>query len=186
MNKPMKFLKKEIKPLSEVKKTNKALKVLKFSFFFFIACLVLISAFTIYEFIQTHDFRSPVSFQNPVPRKEIESPVATTSALIKQVEAEGLSLEELLEKETIKKFGISNVGFINTLVEKESSFNPLAMNKTSGACGLFHAYPCEKLLKVCSDLSDYACQINWGLSYIEDRYINPTGALAFWYENGYY
>ena len=97
-----------------------------------------------------------------------------------------MSLEELLEKETIKKFGISNVGFINTLVEKESSFNPLAMNKTSGACGLFQAYPCEKLLKVCSDLSDYACQINWGLSYIEDRYINPTGALAFWYENGYY
>ena len=66
---------------------------------------------------------------------------------------------------------------------KESGLNPYAVNKSSGACGLFQALPCSKL--PCS-LSDVACQAKWGVDYIKNRYGNPANALEFHYANNWY
>ena len=33
------------------------------------------------------------------------------------------------------------------IVNRESNFNPYAVNKKSKACGLFQAYPCSKMAK---------------------------------------
>ncbi|MEK6879068.1 MAG: hypothetical protein AABY22_05640, partial [Nanoarchaeota archaeon] len=57
------------------------------------------------------------------------------------------------------------------------SFNPYAINSSSGACGLGQALPCSKMK---CDLSDTACQISWTINYIKDRYGNPTNAYRFW------
>ena len=68
----------EIKPL---KKENSKLAWLlfKFSLLFFLVCTSLYGLVTFYN---THDFRTPILFQNPVPSKHtnvIISPVATPS-----------------------------------------------------------------------------------------------------------
>lgn len=66
---------------------------------------------------------------------------------------------------------------LQKLLNNESSFNPYAINPTSGACGVFQAWPCSKLGV---PLSDVAGQAKWGCIYIKDRYGSPAQALAFW------
>lgn len=62
------------------------------------------------------------------------------------------------------------------LLCRESAFKADAVNKSSGACGLFQANPCKKM--DCA-LTDIDCQIAWGKKYIEGRYQNVTSAVAF-------
>lgn len=69
------------------------------------------------------------------------------------------------------------------LIARESSFNSQAINPSSGACGLFQAYPCEKMK---CQLSDEDCQLNWGHKYITQRYHEAESALNFHKNNGWY
>lgn len=69
------------------------------------------------------------------------------------------------------------------LYSRESSLNPGAVNKSSGACGLPQALPCSKM--ACS-LDDVDCQLAWGLSYINQRYGTPQAALNHSYMTGWY
>jgi hypothetical protein len=77
-------------------------------------------------------------------------------------------------------FGDSHIQATSSLIDGESHFNPYATNSSSGACGIFQAYPCEKLIKVCGTLDNIECQIEWGKNYIIGRYKNPTNAYNFW------
>jgi hypothetical protein len=62
------------------------------------------------------------------------------------------------------------------LVMNESSWDYLNVNKKSGACGLFQAWPCSKL----ADINNIESQIDFGLPYIAEVYGTPSQALAFW------
>lgn len=64
-----------------------------------------------------------------------------------------------------------------TLLTNESGWKTHAVNKTSGACGLFQAWPCSKLG---APLDDVGNQARWGMKYIKERYGSPTKALSFW------
>jgi hypothetical protein len=73
------------------------------------------------------------------------------------------------------------------LWNQESSWNPYAVNPSSGAYGipqaLGHGHP--------YNLGDYIAQVDWGLAYIRQRYGSPAGAWAHeqafnWYQNGGY
>lgn len=79
----------------------------------------------------------------------------------------------------LKRWGVEHLDAFENLVKRESNFNPHAKNGSSGACGMFQAHPCSKLLAVCPDM-DVDCQINWGLRYIESRYGNPSNAWKHW------
>lgn len=73
------------------------------------------------------------------------------------------------------------------LVEKESSWNPNAVNKSSGAAGLFQALPASKMASEGSDyMTNYKIQVKWGLKYIKNRYETPANAWAFWQQKGWY
>lgn len=73
------------------------------------------------------------------------------------------------------------------LVNKESSWNTNAVNKSSGACGLFQALPCSKMASEGSDYrTNYKTQIKWGLKYIKNRYGSPSKAWNFWKKKGWY
>jgi len=63
------------------------------------------------------------------------------------------------------------------LIARESSFNPGAINPTSGACGLFQSLPC---LKMKCELTDVDCQLRWGQTYVTNRYGSFKKALEFW------
>lgn len=73
------------------------------------------------------------------------------------------------------------------IVNRESSFNPYAVNKKSKACGLFQAYPCSKMAKYGKDYrTNYKVQVAWGMDYIKNRYKTPSNAWSFWQSHHWY
>jgi len=62
---------------------------------------------------------------------------------------------------------------------KESGNNPARYN-SSGCLGLGQACPASKLLAVCPDINDYACQDAWFTNYATKRYGGWEQAKAFW------
>lgn len=73
------------------------------------------------------------------------------------------------------------------IVNHESSWRPNAVNKKSGSCGLFQAYPCSKMAKYGKDYrTNYKTQMKFGFEYIKTRYQTPTKAWAFWQKNHWY
>lgn len=94
-----------------------------------------------------------------------------------------LKAKEKLLLAGIRTFGTKHVEALETIVQKESSFNYLSVNKTSGACGYFQFYPCSKMK---CELTDVDCQIEEGMKYIKKRYGNPTNALEFHINHGWY
>lgn len=67
---------------------------------------------------------------------------------------------------------------LHKLLGNESGLRPSAVNPTSGACGMFQAWPCSKMGV---SLDDVAGQAKWGMGYIKQRYGSPSKALSFWY-----
>lgn len=115
-------------------------------------------------------------FISPLPDKVYASEIIPTPTI-------NLSVREKIIVSTMETFGSEHLEEMENLVFAESSFNPGAINPTSGSCGLFQALPCEKM--DCS-LKDIDCQIKWGLSYIKARYETPTKAWKFWLNNNWY
>jgi hypothetical protein len=70
---------------------------------------------------------------------------------------------------------------------RESSWNPNAINKKSGACGIPQALPCRKMASEGKDyLTNYRTQVRWGLKYIKARYGSPSGAWSHSQSKGWY
>ena len=77
---------------------------------------------------------------------------------------------------------------LDNLWNKESGWNPMARNPSSGAFGIPQALPASKLGPA-GMAGDAAAQIAWGLRYIGQRYGSPAAAWAHsqrynWYANG--
>ena len=73
------------------------------------------------------------------------------------------------------------------IVNHESSWRPNAVNKKSGSCGLFQAYPCSKMAKYGSDYrTNWKVQMKFGFEYIKARYKTPNKAWAFWQKHHWY
>ena len=73
------------------------------------------------------------------------------------------------------------------IVNRESGWRPNAVNKKSGSCGLFQAYPCSKMAKYGKDYrTNFKTQMKFGFEYIKARYGNPRNAWAFWQKNHWY
>jgi Transglycosylase SLT domain len=74
-------------------------------------------------------------------------------------------------------FGLDQFPCLDKLFTKESHWNPLAQNKSSGAYGIPQALPGSKMAKIGADWqTNPVTQINWGLSYIKGRYGTPCAA----------
>lgn len=69
------------------------------------------------------------------------------------------------------------------LIARESSFNPGAINPTSGACGLSQSLPCSKMK---CELTDIDCQLRWIGEYVANRYGTFEKAIAWHNENNWY
>ncbi|MFE4333335.1 lytic transglycosylase domain-containing protein [Streptomyces sp. NPDC056831] len=76
----------------------------------------------------------------------------------------------------------------SNIVNVESTWNYLAVNKSSGAYGLVQALPGSKMVSAGADWqTNPATQIKWGLSYMNGaKYGSPCGAWAFWQANHWY
>jgi hypothetical protein len=77
--------------------------------------------------------------------------------------------------------------YLNALWTRESGWNHLAKNPTSGAYGIPQSLPATKMAVVGSDwLTNPETQIKWGLAYIAARYGTPQGAWAHETKFGWY
>ena len=70
---------------------------------------------------------------------------------------------------------------------RESGWNPNAINKKSGACGIPQSLPCRKMASEGADYrTNYRTQVRWGLKYIKARYGSPSGAWSHSQQKGWY
>ena len=73
------------------------------------------------------------------------------------------------------------------LWNRESSWNPNAVNKKSGACGVPQSLPCSKMKSEGADYrTNYKTQVRWGLRYIYSRYGSPSNAWKHSQRTGWY
>jgi hypothetical protein len=70
--------------------------------------------------------------------------------------------------------------YVNYIVQRESSWNPNATNKSSGACGLVQALPCSK---VPGNGYNPVDNLRWANNYAVKRYGGWEKAYAFWIKN---
>lgn len=90
------------------------------------------------------------------------------------------TVREYAEYVTRTKFGVGHVQAMNNLIESESGFNPVAVNRSSGAAGLPQSLPAGKMgCNISWNPRDYICQLNWMANYVKDRYGNPSVAWAY-------
>lgn len=73
---------------------------------------------------------------------------------------------------------------IYQIFQRESGWNHLARNRSSGAYGIPQALPGSKMGPGWE--SDPAVQIRWGIGYMVNRYGSPCKAQAFWNVNHWY
>ena len=86
-------------------------------------------------------------------------------------------------------FGFSQdqFGCLDLLWTRESNWNPLAHNPSSGAHGIPQSLPGSKMASVGADwYSNPVTQITWGLGYIQDRYGSPCSAWGHSQATGWY
>lgn len=84
-------------------------------------------------------------------------------------------------------WGSDQFSCYDNIIMRESMWNPLAENASSGAYGIPQALPASKLAKYGSDWrTNPATQIRWGLDYVKDRYGTPCGAWGFKSSHGWY
>lgn len=75
----------------------------------------------------------------------------------------------------------------SNIVDHESGWDYTATNPSSGAYGLMQALPGDKMASAGADWqTNPATQIEWGLTYMNDRYGGPCGGWEFWQANGWY
>lgn len=71
-------------------------------------------------------------------------------------------------------------GYVDYIISRESSWNPNAMNASSGACGLAQALPCSKVPGSGLNPID---NLRWANGYAIGRYGSWAQAYAFWASN---
>ena len=78
-------------------------------------------------------------------------------------------------------------GCLVALWNRESHWNHVARNRSSGAYGIPQAMPGDKMSKFGDDWqTNPVTQIKWGVNYIDKRYDTPCGALAHSDSTGWY
>jgi hypothetical protein len=84
-------------------------------------------------------------------------------------------------------WGGAQFGCLDRLWQKESNWNHLARNRSSGATGIPQALPGSKMASAGADWrTNPATQIEWGLGYIADQYGTPCAAWSHSRQTNWY
>lgn len=76
---------------------------------------------------------------------------------------------------------------LDQLWTRESNWNPLARNPSSGAYGIPQSLPASKMAVAGADyLTNPVTQMTWGLDYITARYGSPCGAWSHFQQRNWY
>ncbi len=128
--------------------------------------------------------RTATATSNPPKAKMTTTPSQRLPVVEKKVPSNSV-VDEIVQA-TTETFGADQADAMVELVRRESTWNPYAINPSSGACGLFQSLPCSKVLSVSGTLDNVQGQIQWGVRYIQERYQNPSNALLFHDQHNWY
>lgn len=85
-----------------------------------------------------------------------------------------------------KRLGRHQFACLNSIVMRESHWNPLAHNRWSGAHGIGQALPWTKMRRFGPDAwSNPLTQVKWMIVYV-NKYGGACGAWTFWQQHGWY
>lgn len=76
--------------------------------------------------------------------------------------------------------------YLHRVIRYESNFNPNAVNRDSGACGLFQLLPCPWESDSRTVYATQYVQVGRGVRYISGRYGSPAAAWNHIERNGWY
>lgn len=87
----------------------------------------------------------------------------------------------------------SDWGYVDSIVSRESGWNPCAYNpgrsdcnaNPTSACGLAQSLPCGKQ-SVYGHWTDPVANLKWQYDYVKNRYGGYAQAVAFWNANHWY
>lgn len=97
--------------------------------------------------------------------------------------------EDRLKYEWMRAAGIDEADFqyVNFIVQKESGFNHLAINLSSGAQGLCQSLPGTKMAIAGADWeTNPITQLRWCDMYAKQRYQGWANAYQFWIANSWW
>lgn len=116
------------------------------------------------------------------PFKCIDKPVHTES--VAQPAAKSVSISGS-KQDWMRAAGIpeSDWWAVDSIVSRESGWNPNAVNPSSGACGLGQQLPCGKWPGA---WNDPVAALRAQYQYVKDRYGGYPQAVAFWNANHWY
>jgi hypothetical protein len=115
--------------------------------------------------------------------------VQTETSAVTESEQLSQSDPKDIARALLGDFGFSQdqFGCLDALWTRESNWNPLAHNPSSGAHGIPQSLPGSKMASVGADwYSNPVTQITWGLGYIQDRYGSPCSAWGHSQATGWY
>lgn len=101
-------------------------------------------------------------------------------------------LQAIARRMIEQRWGEAQWPYFNDLVQRESGWDPSAVNPTSGAAGLAQALPPSKYPPGAwpyTGKESAIKQLQWMVGYVAERYGTPAGAIAFhnannWYKQG--
>lgn len=108
----------------------------------------------------------------------------TTKKVVKRVKTASYNEYQQYAK-SYGNYDDTQMNCLITLWNHESGWNPNNVNKSSGACGIPQAKPCNKIKKV-EGSNDWKAQIRWGIKYINYRYKTPCGAWSHFVKKHWY
>lgn len=109
--------------------------------------------------------------------EEAKRPSSNSSAPSAPAYTGGGSKDEWLRASGIAE---SDWAYVDYIVNRESSWNPNAVNASSGASGLVQALPCGKVPGSCFNPVD---NLKWADGYAKNRYGSWAQAYDFWINN---
>ena len=121
----------------------------------------------------------------PKTTKVAKKTTKTPNKTKQQKVATGTKGEYQIYAKEIGGYDDTQMSCLINLWNRESGWNPNTVNKSSGACGIPQAHPCNKIVKQ-QGSNDWKAQIRWGINYITARYKTPCGAWGHFQNKGWY
>lgn len=139
------------------------------------------------ENIQNTVLVEPVKEITEIGTKKASSSRSSSGTISDRTSYSGESPQGIAQR-LLAEYGWSDQwDSFNSLIQKESGWNPYACNSSSGAYGLGQALPGSKMASVGSDWeTNPETQLRWTLGYIAGRYGDPDGAWAAFQSKGWY
>lgn len=122
-----------------------------------------------------------VTLGAPLPQVEAAVDVKEVPVAPPPTSVSNMTVRERVRLATVKAFGADQWPAMEQVIMHESSFDYSAVNPSSGAFGLCQALPKEKMASAGPDyLTNPTTQIQWCITYVQNRYTNPANAWRFW------